>query len=143
MNKKYTIEVNGEKISVSKEIYREWKHYKNKEEYADRRSMLYHVSWEDSKDQKNDITKELALRYRSAEEEIIEQEEIKEREQHINLLKAKIKELKPRDAYIVEKVFLEEKKIAEVAADLGLSQQAMSYRLKSILKHLKKMLSNK
>ena len=143
MSKMFYIKVNGKEIPVSEEIYREWKHFENKEVYADRRSILNHVSWEDDKDRKNDATEKLTIEYRSAEDEVIEKEEREEREQLISLMKAKIKELKPMDAYIVEKVFLEGRTGTEVAAELGIAQQTVSYRLKSILKQLRKMLSDK
>ena len=80
---------------------------------------------------------ELADETTNAEEEIIEQETIAERNKR---LYAAIRTLSPRQQEVIHKVYFEEKSQRAVSKDLGVSEAAISIQLTRAMRKLKKLL---
>ena len=80
---------------------------------------------------------ELADETTNAEEEIIEQETIAERNKR---LYAAIRTLSPRQQEVIHKVYFEEKSQRAVSKDLGVSEAAISIQLTRAMRKLKKFL---
>ena len=83
------------------------------------------------------IGNELADETTNAEEEIIEQETIAERNKR---LYAAIRTLSPRQQEIIQKVYFEEKSQRAVSKELGVSEAAISIQLARAMSKLKKLL---
>ena len=80
---------------------------------------------------------ELADETTNAEEEIIEQETIAERNKR---LYAAIRALSPRQQEVIHKVYFEEKSQRAVSKELGVSEAAISIQLARAMSKLKKLL---
>lgn len=83
---------------------------------------------------------ELADETTNAEEEIIEQEAIAERNKR---LYAAICTLSPRQQEIIHKVYFEEKSQREVAEEIGITEGTLSLTLERAISNLRKIIKNK
>ena len=83
---------------------------------------------------------ELADETTNAEEEIIEQETIAERNKR---LYAAIRSLSPRQQEIIHKVYFEEKSQREVAEEIGITEGTLSLTLERAISNLRKIIKNK
>ena len=83
---------------------------------------------------------ELADETTNAEEEIIEQETIAERNKR---LYAAIRTLSPRQQEIIQKVYFEEKSQREVAEEIGITEGTLSLTLERAISNLRKIIKNK
>ena len=82
---------------------------------------------------------ELADETTNAEEEIIEQETIAERNKR---LYAAIRSLSPRQQEIIRKVYFEEKSQREVAEEIGITEGTLSLTLERAISNLRKIIKN-
>ncbi len=83
---------------------------------------------------------ELSAGTANAEEEIIEQETIAERNKR---LYAAIRSLSPRQQEIIHKVYFEEKSQREVAEEIGITEGTLSLTLERAISNLRKIIKNK
>lgn len=82
---------------------------------------------------------ELADETTNAEEEIIEQETIAERNKR---LYAAIRTLSPRQQEVIHKVYFEEKSQREVAEEIGITEGTLSLTLERAISNLRKIIKN-
>lgn len=82
---------------------------------------------------------ELADETTNAEEEIIEQETIAERNKRLYVA---IRSLSPRQQEIIHKVYFEEKSQREVAEEIGITEGTLSLTLERAISNLRKIIKN-
>ena len=82
---------------------------------------------------------ELAGETTNAEEEIIEQETIAERNKRLYVA---IRSLSPRQQEIIQKVYFEEKSQREVAEEIGITEGTLSLTLERAISNLRKIIKN-
>ncbi len=82
---------------------------------------------------------ELSAGMANAEEEIIEQETIAERNKRLH---AAIRTLSPRQQEIIHKVYFEEKSQREVAEEIGITEGTLSLTLERAISNLRKIIKN-
>lgn len=144
---KYYLYVEGQKIEVSKEVYKEYYHYKNKEEYFMKKrkvgkqktdpitkEKVYLPSQEDSLDRITDTYGSIfGGNTENTEDILIRKEEIANLYKAINQLDAKEREL-------IMELFFYNKTETEIAKNRGVSNTTIRYHKDKVLKKLRKLI---
>ena len=130
MDKEFFIVIDGEKVSVSEEVYRAfkrplWTERKRRQVRAEHERSLEQFS-EDG----FDVPDESAL-----------VDEIVEDKLMLDMLFAALAELTDDERGLVDALFFDEKSEREVAREVGISQPAIHKRRNRILEKLKNLLS--
>lgn len=129
---RYFIYLNGIKVPVTKEIYREYWRLTNRENYLNRLEVQYHVrpfsDYIDGQltsfmaDEKMDVEKNLETR------------------EIFNLLYKALLTLNDDEFALVKNLFFEDKTLNEISQSLRVSITTVARRRDKILKYLKKLL---
>lgn len=129
MNKEYFIEINGEQIPVTEEVY-----------YAFKRP-----AWRERKSRQARSGREVSIESFVAEGFEIPSkdkpvDEIVGGRQMLDMLNAAIEELSDDERYLIDAIFYQNKSERKIASELGISQPAVHKRRDRILEMLKKLL---
>lgn len=131
--KVYTLIAGGERISVSKKVYREYyKHYEH-ERYIEKVSSKKNLSFNALKEQGYPIENKMLDKQISISEEVITKIMIEK------MLKS-IGQLNTYEKMIIEELFFNDKSERKLAKELSISQSTLSYRKKKLLEKLKKII---
>ena len=164
--KQYYVTVNGQKVPVTEEVYREYVRPVRARQRAEKRNEKCYVRgkrWERVRCTKDcskcpyasekgrsagaplslEMFAEQGIELRApfdAEEALLEAEERKER---IKLVRTAVSKLKDRYQYVLREVYLKGRTQESVRRDLGISKGAMSELTKRSLEALRKVLEGK
>lgn len=128
----YFIYVNGLKVPISKEIYREYWRLTNQENYLNRLEVQYHVRpFSDYVD--GELTNFMA-------DEKMDVERILETREIFHLLYEALLTLNDDEFALVKNLFFEDKTLNEISQSSKVSITTVARRRDKILKHLKKLL---
>lgn len=128
----YFIYVNGLKVPVSKEIYREYWRLTNRENYLKRLDIQYHVR--PFSDYTEALLTNVMVDDKMDLEKIIETKEI------LQLLYEALLTLNNEEFTLVKDLFFEEKTLNEVSQSNKISISTVARRRDKILNYLKKLL---
>lgn len=144
---KYYLYVEGKEIEVSKEVYKEYYHYKNKEEYFMKdlktgrtktdpltNEKIYLPSREDSYER---IINTYGSVFDSGTEKV---EDIIIKREEIAFLYRAINNLSIEDRELIKELFFHDKTETEVAKNRGVSISTVRYHKNRVLKKLKKLM---
>lgn len=128
----YFIYVNGVRVLVSKEVYREYWRLTNRENYLNRLEVQYHIRpFSDYVD--GQLTSFMA-------DEKMDVEKILETREIFHLLYEALLILNDDEFALVKNLFFEDKTLNEISQSAKVSISTVARRRDKILKHLKKLL---
>lgn len=128
----YFIYVNGVRVLVSKEVYREYWRLTNRENYLNRLEVQYHIRpFSDYVD--GQLTSFMA-------DEKMDVEKILETREIFHLLYEALLTLNDDEFALVKNLFFEDKTLNEISQSATVSISTVARRRDKILKHLKKLL---
>jgi len=128
--REYYLYVDGEQVPVSKEVYREYYKFKDKELYIDKVSRRRDLS-----------TQFLDNMHVPWEYQVYEQEQNEKRKhQRLKEMRIALEELSDSDRNLIIELFFEGKTEVQYALEKGVTRQAVNERKLRILENLKKMI---
>lgn len=132
-NRKYMIVVKSQRVEVSETVYHAYHKEREAERYRNKLIRQCELSLE--RFQEDGVnTDYLVVRcHPSIEDKLIQQEQLKN-------LRMAIHGLTDEEQVLIQELFFNDKKEADLAAELLLTQQAISKRKKKILAKLKKII---
>ena len=128
----YFVYVNGLKVPVSREVYREYLRLTNRENYLQRLDIQYHVR--PFSDYTDALLTNVMVDDKMDLEKIIETREI------LQLLYEALLTLNDEEFTLVKDLFFEDKTLSEISQSAKVSISTVARRRDKILKHLKKLL---
>ncbi|WRS26974.1 sigma factor-like helix-turn-helix DNA-binding protein [Oscillospiraceae bacterium MB08-C2-2] len=132
-NKKYTIVVKRQRVEVSEAIYRAYHKEREAERYQNKLIRQNELSLERFQDDGVNIDYLIVRVQPDIVDKLIHQEQLK-------TLWIALQSLPEDERFLIDKLFFNDKKEADLAAELLVTQQAISKRKKKILDKLKKMI---
>lgn len=133
-NKKYTIIVKKHRVEVSEAVYRAYHQEREAERYQ--RKLIKDNEYSLEKFQEDGVNAEYRIVHVQPDivDKLIRQEQLEQLWLALQLLSAE-------DRSLIEELFFNEKKEAELATELLLTQQAISKRKKKILSKLRNLIN--
>jgi len=129
----YTLVVNKKRILVTKEVYKAYYQQKEREVYLDKLSGRYNLSLEECDEKGIQVEYAIASAEDSMEDTIILNEMIAKMLDSLELLDINERQL-------IDELYFNERGECYVAAQFGITQQAINKRKAKILDKLKKLL---
>lgn len=131
--RKYTLIVNKKRISLSREIYTAYYQQKERENYLDKLSARYNLSFEECDGKGIQVEYLLSRSEESLEDAVIKQEMLAQ-------LKLAIGKLTERERLLIYELFFKGKSECQLSAETGIPQKTINDRKHNILLKLKKFI---
>lgn len=136
MAREYYLYVNGQKVSVSEDVYKVYWRLQNHEDYLKRVDMKNHLLFFSAIDHDGHFAESIVDKNcdveRLVEEKMIEEE-----------IHRAISRLDAKEQELIERLYFEGESLVSIAKEEGVSYQAIQCRKKLILKKLRQMLEGK
>lgn len=136
-NQQYFLRVNGEKVPVSKELYKEISRIINHQKYVWKKERKHRIQYYQSWDEQ---AKEVNIEY--LPDETMNTEEQAIQNILIHTVRQYLQELKLEDMQLLKAIYYEERTEKEIAKELGITQQMINKRKKKLLQKLKTNFKN-
>ena len=132
-NKKYTLLVRGTRITVTKEVYKAYYHYRDREKYLDKLAEDNNISLEGCNEKGISVEYIISAAEDSMEDEIIQRDMVKR-------LKQCLLQLNEAERQIIKALYYLKKSEHQLSAETGIPRMTIHNRKKRILSQLKKLL---
>ncbi|NJD01342.1 MAG: sigma-70 family RNA polymerase sigma factor [Ruminiclostridium sp.] len=136
---KYTLLVNKKRIPVTEEVYRAYYQLKEREDYLDKLSQKYNMSFEECEEKGIQVDYLLASE-QSIEDNLIEAEDKLIKAEMLAKLTEVMGKLSGQELSMINELFFKGKSERQLARQLGVYQYAVHKRKVRILEKLKKLL---
>lgn len=136
---KYTLLVNKKRISVTEEVYRAYYQLKERENYLDKLSQKYNMSFDEC-EEKGIQVDYLLTSEQSIEDKLIEAEDKLIKAEMLAKLMEAMEKLSGQELSMINELFFKGKSERQLARQLGVYQYAVHKRKVRILEKLKKLL---
>lgn len=134
IREKYFINLNGQQIEVSQEVYYAYYGDERKERYLDEQDKKRHVFVFSALEEKDRNLLEFLRSAENTEEDV-------ERQEKCKWIRTALQKLPQKDQNLIDDLFYLEKTLAQVAEENGVSESAIRQRKSTVLKKLRKILS--
>lgn len=134
IREKYFINLNGQQIEVSQEVYYAYYGDERKERYLDEQDKKRHVFVFSALEEKDRNLLEFLRSAENIEEDV-------ERQEKCKWIRTALQKLPQKDQNLIDDLFYLEKTLAQVAEENGVSESAIRQRKSTVLKKLRKILS--
>lgn len=132
-DKNYTLLVMGERISVTKEVYKAYYHYRNREKYMDKLAEKNNISIEGCNEKGISVEYIISTAVDSMEDEIILHDMIAR-------LRRCLLQLNESERQLIISLFYCEKSERQLAAETGIPRMTLHDRKIKVLSKLKKLM---
>ena len=131
--KEFYLYVNGQKVKVSKDIYKVYWREREHEKYLEQVDRKNHLLFFSSLDQDGHFAETLV-------DESVDVEKIVETQMMIEAVRNAISKLNAEERDIIERLYFNDETLSSVARDKGVTYQTIQWRKDRILRKLKEIL---
>lgn len=132
-DKKYTLLVRGTRVTVTKEVYKAYYHYRDREKYLDKLAEDNNISLEGCNEKGISVEYIISTAEDSMEDEIVQCDMVKR-------LKQCLLQLNEAERQLIIALYYLQKSEHQLAAETGIPRMTINNRKKRILSQLKKLL---
>lgn len=132
-DKKYTLLVRGTRVIVTKEVYKAYYHYRDREKYLDKLAEDNNISLEGCNEKGISVEYIISTAEDSMEDEIVQRDMVKR-------LKQCLLQLNEAERQMIKALYYLKKSEHQLSAETGIPRMTIHNRKKRILSQLKKLL---
>lgn len=132
-DKKYTLLVRGTRVTVTKEVYKAYYHYRDREKYLDKLAEDNNISLEGCNEKGISVDYIISTAEDSMEDEIVQRDMVKR-------LKQCLLQLNEAERQMIKALYYLKKSEHQLSAETGIPRMTIHNRKKRILSQLKKLL---